>query len=163
MVHRVFDIKEKDLENQDLEDMLINTIDNNDYMTEIEKDNIVKKMGVIENLSDKLASKLDSNIGRFKNELGHPIEGFEHIAIIKPGTPVKNRLIVISSVMSIPDCRVAKINERVQEILDELEKQKESTSLLNSISTDKLNSLRGDYRKESTIDEINIDEFFDKY
>lgn len=163
MVHRVFDIKEKDLENQDLEDMLIDTIDNNDYMTEMEKDNIVKKMGVIENLSDKLANKLDSNIERFKDALGHPIEGFEHIAIIKPGTPVKNRLIVISSGMSIPDGRVAKINERVQEILDELEKQKESSSLLNSISTDKLNSLRGDYRKESTIDEINIDEFFDKY
>ena len=99
---------------------------------------------------------------RFKDELGHPIEGFEHIAIIKPGTPVKNRLVVMSSGLSMPDNRIEKINERIQEILDELEKQSKSTSLLDTIKTDALNSLRGD-RKESNIDEIDIDDLFNKY
>ena len=162
IVHRLFDIKEKDAEKQDLEQMLISTIDENDYMTEIQHDKVVKKMGVVENLTDKLANKVDSNMDRFKDELGHPIEGFEHIAIIKPGTPVKNRLVVMSSGLSMPDNRIEKINERIQEILDEIEKQSKSTSLLDTIKTDALNSLRGD-RKETTIDEIDIDDLFNKY
>lgn len=162
VVHRVYDIKEKDVEKQDLEQLLIDTIDNNGYMTELQRDKIVKKMGVVENLTDKLANKVDSNMDRFKDAIGHPIEGFEHIAIIQPGTAIKNRLITMSSGLTMPDNRIEKINERIQEILDELERQQQATSLLNTIQTDELNSLRGG-RKDSDIDEIDIDDFLGKY
>lgn len=162
-VHRVYDIKEKDVEKQDIEQLLINTLDDNQYMTELQKDMKVKKMGVVENLTDKLANKVDSNLDRFKDVIGHPIEGFEHMAIIKPGTTFKNRLIVMSSGLSIPENRIEKINERIEEILDELEKQKNTqSSILGAIRTDELNSLRYG-RKESNIDELDIDDFLGKY
>jgi len=162
-VHRVYDIKEKDVENQDVEQLLIDTIDNNGYMTELQRDKKVKKMGVVENLTDKLANKVDSNLDRFKDAVGHPIEGFEHMAIIKPGTNFKNRLIVMSSGLSLPENRIEKINERIQEILDELEKQKqEESSILGSIKTSELDSLRTG-RNDSGIDEIDLDDFLGRY
>jgi chorismate mutase len=163
MVHRVYDIKEKDVENQDIEQLLLDTIVNNEYMTELQPDRKVKKMGVVENLTDKLANKVDSNLDRFKDEIGHPIEGFEHMAIIKPGTNYKNRLIVMSSGLSLPENRIEKINERIQEILDELEKQKqEESSILSAIKTSELDNLRAG-RGDDGVDEIDIDDFLGKY
>ena len=162
-VHRVYDIKEKDVENQDVEQLLIDTIQNNGYMTELQPDMRVKKMGVVENLTDKLANKVDSNLERFKDVVGHPIEGFEHMAIIKPGTDHKNRLVVISSGLSLPENRIEKINERIQEILDELERQKqEESSILNVIKTSELDSLRTG-KSGNDIDEIDIDDFLGRY
>ena len=162
-VHRVYDIKEKDVEKQDVEQLLIDTVYNNGYMAELQPDFKVKKMGVVENLTDKLANKVDSNLDRFKDVVGHPIEGFEHMAIIKPGTEHKNRLIVISSGLSLPENRIEKINERIQEILDELERQKqEECSILSNIKTSELGSLRNG-RSGPDLDEIDLDDFLGKY
>ena len=125
VVHRVYDIKEKDIDKVGIEDMLIQKLSDTTYSTELHNDNRVMKMGVILNVTEKLSNKIDTNFTEFKNQIGNPIEGFEHVAIIEPSMNLKNRAIVISSGLSLPEDRIEKINERIQEILDEIEKQKQ--------------------------------------
>ena len=163
VVHRVYDIKEKDIDKVGIEDMLIQKLTDVTYSTELHNDNRVMKMGVILNVTEKLSNKIDTNFTEFKNQIGNPIEGFEHVAIIEPSMNLKNRAIVISSGLSLPDDRIKKINERIQEILDEIEKQKQVNSILDSIETDKIKGLRGIRNDSNGPDEIDIDDFLSKY
>ena len=163
VVHRVYDIKEKDIDKVGIEDMLIQKLTDTTYSTELHKDNRVMKMGVILNVTEKLSNKIDTNFTEFKNQIGNPIEGFEHVAIIEPSMNLKNRAIVISSGLSLPEDRIEKINERIQEILDEIEKQKQVNSILDSIETDKIKGLRGIRNDSNGPDEIDIDDFLSKY
>ena len=163
VVHRVYDIKEKDIDKVGIEDMLIQKLSDTTYSTELHNDNRVMKMGVILNVTEKLSNKIDTNFTEFKNQIGNPIEGFEHVAIIEPSMNLKNRAIVISSGLSLPEDRIEKINERIQEILDEIEKQKQVNSILDSIETDKIKGLRGIRNDSNGSDEIDIDDFLSKY
>ena len=163
VVHRVYDIKEKDIDKVGIEDMLIQKLTDTTYSTELHKDNRVMKMGVILNVTEKLSNKIDTNFTEFKNQIGNPIEGFEHVAIIEPSMNLKNRAIVISSGLSLPEDRIEKINERIQEILDEIEKQKQVNSILDTIETDKIKGLRGIRNDSNGPDEIDIDDFLSKY
>ena len=163
VVHRVYDIKEKDIDKVGIEDMLIQKLSDTTYSTELHNDNRVMKMGVILNVTEKLSNKIDTNFTEFKNQIGNPIEGFEHVAIIEPSMNLKNRAIVISSGLSLPEDRIEKINERIQEILDEIEKQKQVNSILDSIETDKIKGLRGIRNDSNGPDEIDIDDFLSKY
>lgn len=163
VVHRVYDIKEKDIDKVGIEDMLIQKITDTTYSTELHNDNRVMKMGVILNVTEKLSNKIDTNFTEFKNQIGNPIEGFEHVAIIEPSMNLKNRAIVISSGLSLPEDRIEKINERIQEILDEIEKQKQVNSILDTIETDKIKGLRGIRNDSNGPDEIDIDDFLSKY
>ena len=163
VVHRVYDIKEKDIDKVGIEDMLIQKLTDTTYSTELHNDNRVMKMGVILNVTEKLSNKIDTNFTEFKNQIGNPIEGFEHVAIIEPSMNLKNRAIVISSGLSLPEDRIEKINERIQEILDEIEKQKQVNSILDTIETDKIKGLRGIRNDSNGPDEIDIDDFLSKY
>lgn len=163
VVHRVYDIKEKDIDKVGIEDMLIQKLTDTTYSTELHNDNRVMKMGVILNVTEKLSNKIDTNFTEFKNQIGNPIEGFEHVAIIEPSMNLKNRAIVISSGLSLPEDRIEKINERIQEILDEIEKQKQVNSILDTIETDKIKGLRGVRNDSNGPDEIDIDDFLSKY
>ena len=163
VVHRVYDIKEKDIDKVGIEDMLIQKLSDTTYSTELHNDNRVMKMGVILNVTEKLSNKIDTNFTEFKNQIGNPIEGFEHVAIIEPSMNLKNRAIVISSGLSLPEDRIEKINERIQEILDEIEKQKQVNSILDTIETDKIKGLRGIRNDSNGPDEIDIDDFLSKY
>ena len=163
VVHRVYDIKEKDIDKVGIEDMLIQKLTDVTYSTELHNDNRVMKMGVILNVTEKLSNKIDTNFTEFKNQIGNPIEGFEHVAIIEPSMNLKNRAIVISSGLSLPEDRIEKINERIQEILDEIEKQKQVNSILDTIETDKIKGLRGIRNDSNGPDEIDIDDFLSKY
>ena len=163
VVHRVYDIKEKDIDKVGIEDMLIQKLTDTSYSTELHNDNRVMKMGVILNVTEKLSNKIDTNFTEFKNQIGNPIEGFEHVAIIEPSMNLKNRAIVISSGLSLPEDRIEKINERIQEILDEIEKQKQVNSILDTIETDKIKGLRGIRNDSNGPDEIDIDDFLSKY
>ena len=163
VVHRVFDIKEKDVDKVGIEDMLTQKLTENTYTTELHHDKRVMKMGVVLNVTEKLSNRIDTNMTNFKNKIGNPIEGFEHIAIVDPAMNIKNKVITISSGLSLPEDRIEKINERIQEILDELEQQKQLNSILNSIETDKINGLRGGRNNSAGPDEIDIDDFLSKY
>ena len=163
VVHRVYDIKEKDIDKVGIEDMLIQKLTDTTYSTELHNDNRVTKMGVILNVTEKLSNKIDTNFTEFKNQIGNPIEGFEHVAIIEPSMNLKNRAIVISSGLSLPEDRIEKINERIQEILDEIDKQKQVNSILDTIETDKIKGLRGIRNDSNGPDEIDIDDFLSKY
>ena len=163
VVHRVYDIKEKDIDKVGIEDMLIQKLSDTTYSTELHNDNRVMKMGVILNVTEKLSNKIDTNFTEFKNQIGNPIEGFEHVAIIEPSMNLKNRAIVISSGLSLPEDRIEKINERIQEILDEIEKQKQVNSILDTIETDKIKGLRGIRNDSNGPDEIDIDDFLSMY
>ena len=163
VVHRMYDIKEKDIDKVGIEDMLIQKLTDTTYSTELHNDNRVMKMGVILNVTEKLSNKIDTNFTEFKNQIGNPIEGFEHVAIIEPSMNLKNRAIVISSGLSLPEDRIEKINERIQEILDEIEKQKQVNSILDTIETDKIKGLRGVRNDSNGPDEIDIDDFLSKY
>lgn len=163
VVHRVYDIKEKDVDKVGIEDMLTQKLTENSYSTELHDDKRVLKMGVVLNVTEKLSNRIDTNLTNFKNTIGNPIEGFEHIAIVEPALNIKNKVITISSGLSLPEDRIEKINERIQEILDELEQQKQLNSILNTIETDKISGLRGKRNSSNGPDEIDIDDFLSKY
>ena len=157
-IYHLYDIKEKDLDNKTIEDMIIDVIKNGSSNVELDRDKIVKRMGIITNLNDKLNKVFNTNVTSIKELVGEPVEGFEHIYVGR--NDETNRFVVILSGLSVPDDRIEKISQRISEGLEELARKKEE-SLLDDMNTDEIKDLRGVAMKQST--EIDFDDLFSKY
>lgn len=156
-VYMLDDIKEKDFDDKSLEDAMINIIKNTSSNVELDRDKIVKRLGVITNLNTTLNKLFNANLSKIKDLIGEPVESYEHAYISANDEP--NRVILVLSGLSIPDDRLNKIIQRIDEGLNELSKTKES-SILDSMDTDTIRDLRG---SEKSSNELNLDELFDKY
>lgn len=157
----VFDYQyflEKDLDNHSIEETLINIIKNESANVELERDKIIKRFGVITNLNEKINKTFDSSLNTVKDLIGEPVESFEHIYITSDKEE-DNRVIVILAGLSIPDDRITKIAQRIQEALDELGKKKE-TSVLDDFDTDSLRELRSE---DGTNASLDLDDVFSKF
>lgn len=164
-IARVHDIKEKDLDKQSVEDLLIHSIKFSDYMTEFQRDNSVKRTGVILNLNEKVNSLVDTNMPAVKGFIGEPIEGFEHITVLQPNMEIRNSAFMIMAGLSTPDDRIEKISQRVKEIEESL--KSESTSILESLDTSKFDSIRSGIGSnivdEEEVEEVNIEDIMSLY
>lgn len=164
-IARVHDIKEKDLDKQSVEDLLIHSIKFSDYMTEFQRDNSVKRTGVILNLNEKVNSLVDTNMPVVKGFIGEPIEGFEHITVLQPNMEIRNSAFMIMAGLSTPDDRIEKISQRVKEIEESL--KSESTSILESLDTSKFDSIRSGIGSnivdEEEVEEVNIEDIMSLY
>lgn len=158
-IYEISDIKEKDLDNKTIEDMLINVIKNESANVELDRDKIVKRMGVITNLNEKLNKVFNNNVPNIKELVGEPVEGFEHIYIGK--NDETNRCVIIMSGLSVPDDRIQKIIQRIEEGLAELSRIKES-SLLDSTNMSCVKELR-DTGMKSSNDIDDLEDLFSKY
>jgi tubulin-like protein CetZ len=161
VITRTFGVKEKDLDDRGIEERVINSLKASAH-AELDRDQIIKRLGLIINLNEKVYKSLDTNLPKFKDLVGEPIEGFEHI-YINGGEDEENRVITILSGLSVPDDRIEKIMQRIQEATAALTRTKES-SILDDASTDLLNDLRGTGTKDTEGgDKINLDDIFGSY
>lgn len=165
-IARVHDIKEKDLDKQSIEELVINSIKFSDYMTEFQRDNSVKRTGVILNLNEKINSSVDTNMPTVKGFIGEPIEGFEHITVLQPNMGIRNSAFMIMAGLSTPDDRIEKISQRVKEIEESL--KSESTSILDTLDTSKFDSIRSGIGtnivdEDEAIEEVNIEDIMSFY
>ena len=156
---------EKDMEDHVMLDSYITKIMKNNGTCQLDKDRIIKRMGIIVNLSEDLSRYYSSAMEDFKTNVGEPLEVFEHY-YLKDDDSVPNRLAVILSGLSIPDDRMQIIVQRIKEVEDALNKKKES-SLLDSI--DNMDDLHVDSlgidraRSSEKVDPAYLDFDLDKY
>lgn len=158
-IAKAYGFKEKDLDETSIEELLIEQIKSKSAMVEIEKDGIVKRMGVISNLPEKMTNKFDNNLPKVKEYTGEPIEGFEHIYVNQKEE--LNKVLVLMSGLSIPDDRIEKINERVEEAKEKISRVKES-SLLESTDVSFLGELRNTSTEE-TDTQVDIGSIFEQF
>lgn len=161
VIARTAGMKEKDIDEKGIEERLISAIKNNAH-AELDRDQIVKRLGLIVNLNEKLNKTLDSNLPTVKELIGEPIEGFEHIHLSE-ADGYTNRVIAIASGLSVPDDRITKIIQRIDDVQEALTKVK-SSSVLDDTSVDILNSLRTTPESDATAPkEVNLDDIFGSY
>ena len=110
------DIKEKDLDGKDIEDMLIHEIKFNTH-AEIQRDKIARRIALICNLHDKIQDEFNSSIPKVMEFITDKAvdETFEHNASNADKSIPNNVFLIISGLTMIVD-RIDKINERIQEI-----------------------------------------------
>ena len=108
---------EKDMEEDTkLDSFIIKAMKNNATVT-LDKDRIIKRMGVIVNLSPDLTRYYSPSMETFKANVGEPFEIFEHYFVNdKADTSVPNRIAVILAGLSIPDDRINIILQRIREL-----------------------------------------------
>ncbi len=151
-------IKEKDIDTESIESKVINVIKNISSNVELDRDKIVKQIGLITNLNQKLDKTLSVDIREIKDLIGEPVEGFEHIYISKDTDD--NKVILILTGLSVPDDRLIKITQRIEEGLEEMSRTK-SSSVLDSTDTKSIKDLRGNEMEGSN--DLNFDDIFDRY
>ncbi len=130
--------REKDLDDESIEKRLVKQIKNGAH-AELQLDKIVKRSGLIVNLNKNLYDTLDTTTPEIKQAFGEPIEGFEHI-LIDEG--VESRVAIIMSGLSIPDDRIVKTIQRIEEIQSKLNTKK--TSVLDEYNVKELAAVRID-------------------
>lgn len=157
-VYELKNIKEKDLDKNDLEDMLLDVVKNCSSNVELERDSVVKRIGIITNLSTKLNPAFDPNIKKLKDLVGEPAELFQHIHI-NDSLP-ENRIIIILAGLSVPDDRLSKMVERIEEGLEALAKTK-SSSVLDEVDTDEIKDARTGNAKGSA--DFDLDDLLALY
>lgn len=157
-IYDIHDIKEKDLDNKTFEDLIIDRIKNTSTNVELDRNKIVKRLGLITNLTESMNGTFDTNLRAIKDLIGEPVEGFEHTSVIADDEI--NRVIVILSGLTIPDDRLTLMTQRIEEGLAELDKTVKN-SVLESFSTDSVKTLRNGDIKGS--DELDLDEIFNNY
>lgn len=153
------DIKEKDIDETTLEDLIIEQFKINAHC-EIQRDKIVNRTGVITNLSDRLNDRFDSHIPKVQEFIGSPVEEFEHIVINSDRHMTNNIFVICSGLTAIND-RIRKINDRIDEI-EEAQKQQEEDNELNGVDFESLS--KKITRKQVDEDgNVDIKSIFDKY
>lgn len=162
VIARTAGMKEKDIDEKGIEERLVTVIKNNAH-AELDRDQIVKRLGLIVNLNEKLNKTLDSNLPTVKDLIGEPIEGFEHIHLSE-ADGYTNRVIAIASGLSVPDDRITKIIQRIDDVQEALTKVKTS-SVLDDTSVDILNDLRTTQETGGDVapKEVNLDDIFGSY
>lgn len=150
--------QEKDIDSKSVEERLLESLKNSPVV-EFELDKIVRRLGIIVTLTDKVFKTFDVNIPTITNYIGEPVEGFEHIC----DTATENAVHLILSGLSIPDDRIQKISQRISEAMEALSQTKDS-SILDSMDTGALNSLRrGEEVAVSTDDTVSLGDLFSQY
>ena len=137
---------------------MLDAIKNTSSNVELDRDHIVKRLGLITNLNENINKELDTNLLKIKEFVGEPVEGFEHVYIGKKDEV--NRVILILAGLSVPDDRLEKIMQRIEKGLEDLSKTKRS-SVLDDAETDAIKELRTTIVNDSA--ELDLDELFDKY
>ena len=109
-------------------------------------------------MNKKLDKTFSVELAKLKELAGEPVEGFEHIYISKDDE--ENRVIVILTGLSVPDDRLLKIKQRIDEGLEELTRTKTS-SVLDDVDMESVKELRDNGIENSN--ELNLDDLFSKY
>ena len=143
------DIKEKDIDDESLEEMLIDQVKKNPHC-EIDRNHIVARTGIITNLSENLNNQFDTHLSEVQKFVGSPVEEFEHIVINSERSIPNNIFFIMAGLTSIND-RINKVKERIDEI-EESQKALKEDSALSDINIEEMNAKRN-YRKDTADNE----------
>ena len=144
-VAALYDVKEKDLDDESIEDKLINEIKTNGHV-ELQRDLIVNRSGIIVQMSEHVLSQFNTHVEKVQGFVGSPIEEFEHIYVNEDRKLPNNVFLILAGLSKVND-RIRKANDRIIEI-QEARKQQEDDSELD---TDLIGSVRESksYHKEN--------------
>lgn len=162
MVCRIEDLKEKDCDNKSIEDMLIDNIKKNCHV-ETQRDKKVAASGIITNLSLSISEEFNNHIPKVREFVGDPIHDFNHIYINEDRKLPNNVFLILSGLSRIDD-KIAKINERVEEI-QEKQKLMEDENMLSGIDITSLsNKVNSDESKpEDDTNSVDIKSIFSSF
>lgn len=164
MVASVYDLKEKDCDDENgVEDRLIQEIKKNGH-AEVQIDGIVNRTGVIANVSESLMKSFDTHVPKIQKMIGSPVEEFEHITVNSERKLPNNIFYIASGLTPIND-RIAKIKDRIEEIM-EAQKKKQDEMELDKDMLSVVQSKRV-YRKPtastSTNNQVDLSSIFNKF
>lgn len=155
-------IKEKDLDEVGIEDLLIERIKKSAH-AELQRDAIVSRTGLITNLNDRLNSQFDTHIDSVRKFIGEPTEEFLHITVNEDKALPNNVCLILTGLSKITD-RVDKIRDRIDEIETAQQKNEDEAenSAINEDEIAKMNAKRG-YRPTSTNSQVDLESIFGKF
>ena len=90
--------------------------------------------------------------------IGEPVESYEHMYVTHSKDEA-NRLILIVSGLSVPDDRLMKMKQRIEEGIEALSVTKED-SILDELDTHEIRSLRTNVQSS---DELDLNDIFSKF
>lgn len=153
------DIKEKDLDKASIDKTLVNNLKNGTH-AEIQLDKIIKRFGLIVNLSSSMANNFDIAIPELQEFIGSPIEEFNHTCINEEKSLPNNVFFIGAGLSPITD-RVVKINERIEE-LDAAEKAREADTDMFTVDVSEANEKR-EYKQKSKDTSVDLLKIFDDF
>lgn len=118
VVASLFNLVEQSLQNRSIDDRLCDFIKAEGFHAPVQRDKIVKRTGVIVNMTADLLNEFDSSLSKkVQGFIGIAVEGFEHLAETENRKLPNNVFLILAGLTKIND-RIAIINERIKEITD---------------------------------------------
>jgi len=125
------DFQEKDLEKTSIEDMLLSNMSQGPAC-EVERDRTVSCIAPIVNIRKSISQYFNPGLPKLKEVVGELNVGYEHFYVIEDGEEFSNRVHVILTGLSIPDDRLTKVVQRIEEAKNTVVQRKKS-SVLSSV------------------------------
>ena len=162
LIARLEDIKERDLDRDTIEDLLIKKIKSNAH-TEIQRDQKVIATGIIANLSEAVFSEFDNHIEKVREFIGDPDHDFNHLYVNEDRKMYNNVFLIIGGLSVIND-RISKISDRIEEI-EEKQKIREEENSLNDLGVNELSKKVSskDKSKKTNANNVDIANIFSKF
>lgn len=162
LVARLEDIKERDLDKDNIEDLLIKKIKSNAH-TEIQRDQKVIATGIIANLSEAVFSEFDNHIEKVRDFIGDPDHDFNHLYVNEERKMPNNVFLIIGG-LSVVNDRITKISDRIEEI-EQKQKTREEENSLNDLGVSELSQKVSskDKSKKPTASNVDIAGIFSKF
>src|SRR5699024_2934546 len=120
---RLDNIKEKDVNNTSIEDMLLKKLKSNAHV-DFQRDKVIVATGVISNLEENIANTFDNHIPKVVDYIGSPDHDFTHFSVHTDRGLENNVYLIMSGLSPIND-KVQAISDRIDQIQ---EKQKTAAS-----------------------------------
>ena len=162
LIARLEDIKERDLDRDTIEDLLIKKIKSNAH-TEIQRDQKVIATGIIANLSEAVFSEFDNHIEKVREFIGDPDHDFNHL-YVNEDRKMHNNVFLIIGGLSVINDRISKISDRIEEI-EEKQKIREEENSLNDLGVNELSKKVSskDKSKKTNANNVDIANIFSKF
>lgn len=159
VVASYFHIKEKNIDSVSI-DKQIEYLLKDGAHAELQLDRVIKRSGVIANISESMAKSFDDHLTELQEFIGAPVEEFSHVSINEEKN-MPNNIFFIGAGLSPINDRIEKINERIAEI-ESLQDNKDESDDVFTVDVDAANDKR-DYKKAKISDTINVSSIFDDF
>lgn len=159
VVASYLNIKEKNIDSVSI-DKQIEYLLKDGAHAELQLDRVIKRSGVIANISESMAKSFDDHLTELQEFIGAPVEEFSHVSINEEKN-MPNNIFFIGAGLSPINDRIEKINERIAEI-ESLQDNKDESDDVFTVDVDAANNKR-DYKKTKISDTINVSSIFDDF
>lgn len=154
VVASLFNLVEQSLQNRGVEDRLCDFIKAEGFHVPIQRDRIIKRTGVVVNMSTDMLNEFDSSFPKVQALIGIAVEGFEHLAETENRKLPNHVFLIMAGLTKIND-RIASINERIKEITDAQNQREDDDEMDMSLVTAVNN--KKEYRQAAQSDQAKAD------